>query len=416
MEVTANKDQIALLAARLNRDADAAVFDRDALEIELNKTSPEFARRILQDYPYLYAGVPVFLTRDQVQTMQAVVSAVTRVVALPGWREGVPRVPDYMPRADSVFFGYDFHVNGDGVHLIEINTNAGGAFFNALLTRSQRNAGLPGVPAGPEDAEPIYLDMFRNEWRLQRGEAPLRSVAIMDEKPQEQFMHPEFLLAQAMFRCAGLHAVIVDPSDLQARADGLYHDGVKIDLIYNRLTDFALERFPELDAAYKADRVVLTPHPCAYSLYADKRNLERLSDAAMLQALGALPEDIDLLQRCVPQTLPINPADAEQWRADRRRWFFKPATGFGSRGTYRGENTTRRVFEEIMQGNYVAQRLAPPDERVVRVGGDEVVFKSDVRCYVYQARVQMVSAALYQGQTHNTRTPGGGFSLARIVG
>ncbi|MEJ1959014.1 MAG: hypothetical protein WDM70_05775 [Nitrosomonadales bacterium] len=68
--------------------------------------------------------------------MRAVIAAVEKVVALPAWRENV------LPRplagegqnegsvAKGVFFGYDFHLNADGVHLIEINTNAGGAFLN----------------------------------------------------------------------------------------------------------------------------------------------------------------------------------------------------------------------------------------------------------------------------------------------
>lgn len=409
-------DEGAVLARQLNDDARAAVFDRAALDAVLRQRGEALYRRVQEQCPHLFAGVPVFLSRQQVEDMRAVVAAVARVVALPGWRDGVPQPPAYVPRAGSVFFGYDFHVNAGGVHLIEINTNAGGAFLNALLAQSQHDVPLPGEPAGPEEAERVYLDMFLSEWRLQRGDAPLASVAIVDGKPREQFLYPEFVLAQQMFERAGLHAAILDPAELEARADGLYHDGRRIDLIYNRLTDFALERHPALAEAYVGDRVVLTPHPCAYALYADKRNLVRLSDADALRALGAIDADIEILQRCVPQTRRVRAEDAERWRAERRQWFFKPATGFGSKGTYRGEGVTRRVFEEIVHGDYVAQRLAPPGERVAEVGGAETVFKSDVRCYVYRGGIQTVSAALYQGQTHNTRTPGGGFSLARIVG
>ena len=36
--------------------------------------------------------------------------------------------------------------------------------------------------------------------------------------------------------------------------------------------------------------------------------------------------------------------------------------------------------------------------------------KLDLRNYVYQGRVQLVAARLYQGQTTNFRTPGGGFA------
>ena len=43
-------------------------------------------------------------------------------------------------------------------------------------------------------------------------------------------------------------------------------------------------------------------------------------------------------------------------------------------------------------------------------------FKFDVRCYVYDSKVQLIAARLYQGQTTNFRTPGGGFALVRVVG
>lgn len=36
--------------------------------------------------------------------------------------------------------------------------------------------------------------------------------------------------------------------------------------------------------------------------------------------------------------------------------------------------------------------------------------KADIRCYVYNGQIQLVAARLYQGQTTNFRTPGGGFA------
>jgi hypothetical protein len=64
----------------------------------------------------------------------------------------------------------------------------------------------------------------------------------------------------------------------------------------------------------------------------------------------------------------------------------------------------------------VAQRLALPGERKVCLEGvDPQLLKFDVRCYVYDGRIQLVAARLYQGQTTNFRTPGGGFALVRVV-
>jgi len=74
------------------------------------------------------------------------------------------------------------------------------------------------------------------------------------------------------------------------------------------------------------------------------------------------------------------------------------------------------VFAEIMQGDYVAQMLSPPGERAAGAAGAEPErLKYDVRCFVYDAKILLVAARLYQGQTTNFRTPGGGFALVRVV-
>ena len=79
-------------------------------------------------------------------------------------------------------------------------------------------------------------------------------------------------------------------------------------------------------------------------------------------------------------------------------------------------NLTKRVFAEILQGDYVAQKLAPPGERAVCMNDAEAsLLKYDVRCFGYDGQIQLVAARLYQGQTTNFRTPGGGFALARVV-
>jgi hypothetical protein len=90
--------------------------------------------------------------------------------------------------------------------------------------------------------------------------------------------------------------------------------------------------------------------------------------------------------------------------------FFKPARGYGSKAAYRGDKVTRAVWAEIVASGFVAQAFAPPGERMVRVDGVLVARKMDVRLFTYAGEVILVAARLYQGQTTNFRTPGGGFS------
>ena len=65
--------------------------------------------------------------------------------------------------------------------------------------------------------------MFRAEWQAQRGDAPLRTIAIVDDEPASQYLAPEFELARALFMAHGIAAVIADPRELQWRDGALWH-------------------------------------------------------------------------------------------------------------------------------------------------------------------------------------------------
>jgi hypothetical protein len=108
----------------------------------------------------------------------------------------------------------------------------------------------------------------------------LQTVAIVDASPQQQYLYPEFLLFQSLFKRHGVQAVIADPAQRVWQGNKLWCNGVAIDLLDNRLTDFALTQpaHAHLREAYLQDAVVFTPHPQAHALWADKRNLALLSN------------------------------------------------------------------------------------------------------------------------------------------
>lgn len=392
--------------AHLNGEClDWADMDNEALQRAIQAQGDEWSRLVKERCPHVFAAAPVFISELQLQQMRAVIAAVEEVAGAPEAKSAL-----------GVFYGYDFHLNEQGAHLIEINTNAGGAFLNALLIGSQHGLFLYGAAVAENRLEQVFIDMFRNEWRLVRGDAPLKTIAIVDEQPESQYLYPEFLLMQKIFEREGHTVYIVDPSALQAREDGLYCDEQRVDLVYNRLTDFDLHQFSHIRAAWDEQQVVLTPNPAHYRRYADKRKLTQLSDNEWLRSAGISQASMNALMQGVPQTRLVRAQDADQWWSERKQWFFKPVSGYGSKGAYRGDKLTKRVFEEIMQSDYVAQRLALPDERKVCLEGTEPQsLKYDVRCYVYDGHIQFVAARLYQGQTTNFRTPGGGFALVREV-
>jgi hypothetical protein len=311
--------------------------------------------------------------------------------------------------------GYDFHSTEDGPILIEINTNAGGAFLNAILARAQRaccGGSLPGQPDPERTFADRAADMFVREWQRQgRGGVP-RVIAIVDDEPQAQHLLPEFLLARASLESRGFEAVIADPGELTATAEGLWIGDRQIDLVYNRLVDFALEepRHGALRAAYLSGNVVLTPNPRVHAVLADKRYLTLLSDRAALERFGAPSDVVETLQGAVPRTVAVTSENAQALWDSRRSLFFKPARGYGSRAAYSGAKLTRRVWSEILAGEYIAQTYASPGRRRVLRDGSPVELKVDVRLYTYEGSVMLVAARLYQGQTTNMRTPGGGFA------
>jgi len=414
---------VAAIAEELNRRCHCIAVDPVKLRERL-ESGPETAgvyASILKDQPHLFSSSPVFLARAQIEQMQEVVQAVENVVRNPSFqREALSRAPEIAHAAhgpQGVFLGYDFHLGRQGPQLIEINTNAGGALLNAALAGAQQACcfEVSAVLGGSFDRGLVrneIVSMFRNEWRLQRGETALGRIAIVDEAPTSQYLYPEFLLFAELFRSAGVEADIVDVEDLRYSGGVLLAGDRPVDLVYNRLTDFYFESPASgaLRAAYVDGAAVVTPHPRAYALHADKRLLTVFSDAALLRSWGVAESTLAVLSTGVPLARVVDPARAQEFWHERKRWFFKPATGYGSKAAYRGDKLTRSTWEQILTRPYIAQRIVAPSERTIRVGEDEVPLKLDLRNYVYDGRVQLVAARLYQGQTTNFRTTGGGFA------
>jgi hypothetical protein len=345
------------------------------------------------------------------------IAAIESVVRLPGYREAVlakaPPIARVDNGPDGALSGYDFHLSADGPRLIEVNTNAGGALLNTQLLRAQLTCcpGTDDTENIADRAETALLAMFEREWILARGgSAPAARIAIVDQTPAAQYLYPEFLLFKKLFESHGWETVIAEPRELRLDAGRLTHEGKLIDIIYNRLTDFYLEKseHEHLREAHRLNAVVLTPHPRAHALYASKRNLTLLSDERELHALGVPPQTIEMLLRHIPRTHAVTSRTHDEWWIDRKEWFFKPSSGYAGRGAYRGDKLTRKVFAEIMDGDYVAQSLVPPGLR--RPARDSEALRWDLRVYAYAGTPLLHAARLYAGQTTNFRTPGGGFA------
>jgi len=130
----------------------------------------------------------------------------------------------------------------------------------------------------------------------------------------------------------------------------------------------------------------------------------------VLQSIGVAAPVRKIIAASVLPTQIVDPAHAERLWQNRKNLFFKPTAGFGGRAAYRGDKVTKRVWNEIMEGEYVAQAVMAPGERVAGTPQEPESLKFDVRLYTYGTAVQWTAARVYQGQTTNFRTPGGGFA------
>ncbi|MGD9979462.1 MAG: hypothetical protein AB7H66_05555 [Hyphomonadaceae bacterium] len=413
-------------ADQLNRECFCVTLDSDVLASTLQSEAGDaaFFETFIRSRPHLFSHAPVFLPHTDGDAMHAIVLAIEAAARLPDYQHAALAWAPEIARTDhgplGAFMGYDFHLTPDGPKLIEINTNAGGAFLNAFLAQAQiaccaeveQNLARQSIA----QFEDRVIAMFEAEWARQGRSSPLRRIAIVDGAPEDQYLYPEFVLAQRLLERRGYQAAIADPGALRFECDVLQEGGSPIDLVYNRLVDFSFDdpRHAALRTAYEGGAVVVTPNPHNHALYADKRNLTLLSDSEALRSWGLDAASIAALAG-VPRAVGVSRDNAEELWRNRKTLFFKPASGHASKAVYRGDKLTKGVWENILAGAYIAQDFAAPSERTIEVDGERVQRKVDVRLYTYAGEPLLAAARLYQGQTTNFRTPGGGFAPVFFV-
>lgn len=399
--------------ASLNQRCACEVVDVLRLHESIRSDFPEFTTDP-SVHAHLFSPYALFVDRAALEAMGRVAAALFDVASNPQYRQHVlqwaPNIGSHDPGSAGGVLGLDFHLTVDGARLIEVNTNPGGLLLNAVLLDAVQTCAPAAWTTWTTSAKAgdAAIAAWLDDARQQSGRAPAR-LAIVDSVPWEQFLYPEFELYAAAFREHGVDCVIRAPEELRFGPGGLADANGRIDLVYNRLTDFALEEASHADLrqAYLAGSVALTPHPRAHALFADKRNLTVLGDPDLLEGFGVDADSTTLLAQVIPPTFEVVPGNRDALWAARNSYFFKPAAGFGSRGSYRGDKLTKRTWESMASATYIAQTFAPPSMRIVH-GGQSL--KADVRCFASEAGVLLFAARLYQGQTTNMRTPGGGFA------
>lgn len=407
-------------AGNANKYCLCKTLQKDQLIKELN-THFDY-KKISEAQISLFSETAIFLSREELNEVNDCIEALESVIRSEAYQLKIMRDSHHLVtrglKTNGVLMGYDFHLTTDGPKLIEINTNAGGVYLNLILAKAQIACceGM-NLPYDIETIESLLMNMFESEWILHNDERSLKTIAIIDDLPEKQFLYPEFLLFSSLFKKNGYNCFILDPSELTFHDNGLWYGGAKIDLIYNRLTDFYFEdeKYRSLKAAFESNAVLITPGPYHHSLYANKANLETFTDQRLLTELGISKSLINTLLRGIPKALTVTSSNRDVLWQNRKRYFFKPFKGYGSKATYRGDKITRKVWSEMCNGEYIAQELAQPSERSVVLNNEITNLKADLRAYTYAGKIILFASRLYSGQTTNFRTPGGGFAPVFLI-
>jgi len=319
----------------------------------------------------------------------------------------LPETASIRPDTPGILMGFDFHLTADGPKLIEINNNAGGLHIDqADKTDANLSPWLPQpqIEELSGDIETRLLGMFPAAWK---------TIAIVDEDIEQQFMFPEMKAYAALLEADGRAVFLASPEDLELKEDGLYCEGHRLDAIYNRHTDFYLdsEAMQPIRKAYMAGDIQLNPHPRSYALLGDKARMADWWHAGLLEQCLS-DSDIRLIRAAVPEIHLLQEYDEEQAWAERKDWVFKPSARHGGKGVLLGKSISHKRFDELGRSETVMQRFVPASQ--VEINGN--IYKFDVRLFTQGEKLIALAGRVWQGQVTNFRAEGSGWVALDIAG
>jgi hypothetical protein len=358
---------------------------------------------------------PIFISPKVESSITEAISVIEKVLHSDTFQKSL--VTNLNPKNSSggILSCYDFHLDGDIPKLIEINTNAGGFFLNYELLKSSTICCSHTKGQSIENLEEKIISMFRNEFKKTTNKE-LKTVAIIDENPETQFLYPDMVICKNILEKNGIKAFVVDSKDLQIVGAAAQYNGTPIDLVYNRLTDFYFknEENKKFLPLLGSKTTVISPNSNDYTLFADKANLLHLQNVDIYKDVLSQNE-MDTLKKSLLETILVTKDKEGYLWENRKKYFFKPINGFGGRGAYNGKGLTKKVWGYISINSYIAQETVPANTKNKLIEGKEESFKFDIRAYTYAGTILLLGARVYQGQTTNFRTLGGGFGSVFIT-
>ncbi len=310
------------------------------------------------------------------------------------------------PETPSVLTCFDFHYSEKtGLKLIEINTNASLYISHYVFLDAQGQT-------SPDPEMGSLLKSFKKGLSLKSGD----SVFILDREPEKEGLYFEFLLFQEWLEKQGYKVDILSLDKYKTKRIEFpeipFSEKIdknrsfkfqSIQKIYNRFTDFYFSK-PESEVLmndYVSKKVIFSPNPREYFFLSDKKRQRLLRAELKIQNPG--------LVEIIPQSKLFSEFESQDalWR-ERKKYFFKPSQSFGGKGAFKGQNISRKMFNEIYSSDFMAQELCPAGQRIFNCGETSVKLKFDLRFHIFEGEIQNYLARFYQGQTMNVKTEWGG--------
>ena len=307
------------------------------------------------------------------------------------------------PLNKSIMMSFDFHVdNSEILKLIEINTNAAFLGMGDLMYK------VHGIdnPCAQFKIESLK-NCIETELKLNGQDSKNPVVSIIDENPSTQRLYIEFLVFNELFKKFGWSSEISDYRSINPKSN----------FIYNRFTDFYLtkEESSELRTRFINSEICLSPNPFEYFLLADKqRMIDWNTNTDFIKSI--LSEDeFQTFRNHIPHCSDLTPESADQIWSHRKNLFIKPKRAYGSKQSYKAASMSRKLFNELLTEDMIAQEYIPAPEQTFQTSQGEENFKFDLRFITYTNELQIVVARIYQGQVTNLKTPMGGFACVKFI-
>ena len=307
------------------------------------------------------------------------------------------------PLNKSIMMSFDFHVdNSEILKLIEINTNAAFLGMGDLMYKVH---GLDN-PCAQFKIESLK-NCIETELKLNGQDSQNPVVSIIDENPSTQRLYIEFLVFNELFKKFGWSSEISDYRSFNPKSN----------FIYNRFTDFYLtkEESSELRTRFINSEICLSPNPFEYFLLADKqRMIDWNTNTDFIKSI--LSEDeFQTFRNHIPHCSDLTPESADRIWSHRKNLFIKPKRAYGSKQSYKAASMSRKLFNELLTEDMIAQEYIPAPEQTFQTSQGEENFKFDLRFITYTNELQIVVARIYQGQVTNLKTPMGGFACVKFI-